>query len=101
VGAIARAYLSGRHRDDPGSGCLLAALGSDASRQAPPVRRAVTTGLRSALDFLAALTKGRSTAAKRQEAIRAYASWVGAMVLARAVDDAALSREILEAVART
>ena len=40
-----------------------------------------------------------SPEAKRRKAIHAYASWVGAMVLARAADDEALSREILEAVA--
>ena len=42
----------------------------------------------------------RDAEAKRRKAIHAYASWVGAMVLARATDDEALSREILEAVAK-
>src|SRR5881392_4417068 len=32
LSAIAAAYLTGRHRDNPGEGCLLAALGSDVSR---------------------------------------------------------------------
>src|SRR3982074_780061 len=32
-GGLIRSYLSARHRDDPGHGCLLAALGSDTARQ--------------------------------------------------------------------
>jgi TetR/AcrR family transcriptional regulator, transcriptional repressor for nem operon len=95
---IAGVYLTSRHRDNPGTGCLMAALAADASRQGPPVRRAVTDGLRSAFDFMAKLVPGKSKAAKRQRAISTYASLVGGMVLARAVDDRALSQEILDAV---
>jgi TetR/AcrR family transcriptional repressor of nem operon len=54
--------------------------------------------LRSAFDFLAKLVPGKSEASKKQKAISTYASLVGAMVLARAVDDRALSQEILDAV---
>src|SRR2546423_11949723 len=95
---IAGVYLTSRHRDNPGTGCLMAALASDASRQGPAVRRAVTEGLRSAFDLLTKLVAGKSKSAKRQKAISTYASMVGAMVLARAVDDRALSQEILNAV---
>ena len=45
-GDVVRGYLSPRHRDDPGTGCLLAALGSDAARQPRAVRRAFTDGFR-------------------------------------------------------
>ena len=97
LSAIAGVYLTATHRDHPGAGCLLAALGPDVSRQGPAVRHAVTGYVRSALDLLTNLVTGRSNAAKRQKAISAYATLVGAMVLARAVDDRALSREILDA----
>jgi len=97
LSAIASAYLTGRHRDNPGAGCLLAALGPDVSRQGPAVRRAVTDNVRSALGLLAKLVTGKSKAARRQEAISTYATLVGAMVMARAVDDRALSQEILDA----
>jgi TetR/AcrR family transcriptional repressor of nem operon len=97
LGALARGYLSARHRDEPGAGCLLAALGPDAARHGPGVRRAITTWLDPALDFLARHVPGRSKAARRRRAIATLSGWVGAMVLARAVDDAALSGEILEA----
>jgi len=96
--ALARLYLSPRHRDDPGHGCAAAALAADAARQGPGVRHAITDGLRGAFDFLAGVVHGRTAALRRRRAIATYAGWVGAMVLARAADDDALSREILEAV---
>src|SRR5690242_4976133 len=43
--ALARGYLTERHRDDPGNGCLLASLGPDAARHGPGVRRAITRWL--------------------------------------------------------
>ena len=95
--AIASAYLTTGHRDKPGEGCLLAALGSDVSRQGPTVRRAVTDHLRAAVDLLAKLVPGKSKTARRQKAISTYATLVGTMVMARAVDDRALSQEILDA----
>lgn len=99
LATIETAYLATGHRDAPGSGCLLAALGSDVARQGPGVRAAVTAGVRSMVDGLAMLVPGRSKAARRQRALADYASLVGAMVLARAVDDPQLSEEILDATA--
>lgn len=97
LGALARGYLSRRHRDDPGNGCLLAALGPEAPRHGPGVRRAITAWLDSSLGLLARFVPGRTRAARRREAIAALSGWIGAMVLARAVDDRRLSDEILAA----
>lgn len=97
LSALAGAYLNSRHRDNPGGGCVLAALGPDVSRQGPAVRRTVTDHVRSAFDLLAKLIRGKSKAARRRAAISTYATLVGAMVMARAVDDRALSQEILDA----
>src|SRR6266699_743949 len=97
LSAVAGAYLTSRHRDNPGAGCLLAALGPDVSRQGPAVRRAVTDHIRSALELLTKLGPGKSRAARRQMAISTYATLVGTMVMARAVDDRELSQEILDA----
>ncbi len=97
LSALAGAYLTSSHRDNPGAGCVLAALGPDVSRQGPAVRHSVTGYVRSACDLLAKLVPGKSKAARRQEAISTWATLVGAIVIARAVDDRALSREILDA----
>ena len=99
--AIRAAYLSPTHRDQPGNGCWVAALGPEVARQSAPVRRAVTEGIQAMADVLVQWMAGRSKAAKREKALATYAAMVGALVMARAVDDAALSDEILQAVAGT
>ena len=96
---VVRNYLSPRHRDDPGRGCLFAALGADVARQPRSVRRAFTEGLRKRVDLVRDLVRDRSAAARRQKAIAVMAGLVGALVLARAVDDPEFSEEILEAAA--
>lgn len=98
LSAVAAAYLSPAHRDRPGEGCALAALGAEAARHGSPVRSAFTRGVRSAVDMLTRLVPGRSGRAKRERALVTYASMVGALVLARAVDDAELSEEVLQSV---
>ena len=95
--AVTQAYLTVRHRDNPGEGCLVAALGTEVSRQSLPLRHAVTEGVRSFTALLARLLPGHSEAVQREKALAAYASLVGAIILARAVDDEALSEEILQA----
>ena len=94
---LVRGYLSAEHRDDPGHGCFFAAVGSDVARQPRSVRRAFTDGVRKRLDIISSLVPGRSSAARRRKAIATLAGLVGALVLARAVDDRSLSDEILAA----
>jgi TetR/AcrR family transcriptional regulator, transcriptional repressor for nem operon len=98
LAAVTTHYLSTRHRDVPGTGCLMAALGPEVSRQAAPVRQVVTECLDSILDTLARLTPAKSTVAKRNKAMATFASMVGALVIARAVNDPKLSREFLQVV---
>jgi TetR/AcrR family transcriptional regulator, transcriptional repressor for nem operon len=95
--AVAASYLSTRHRDRPGEGCAFVALGAEAPRHAPAVRKVFTEALRLRVDRLMQLVPG-TKAARRRQALATMASLVGAQVLARAVDDAQLSNEILDAV---
>jgi len=97
---IVESYLSQRHRDNPGAGCALASLAGDIPRQGGAVRRAVTEGVRSLVEVLAGLVPGKSAAARRRKALAIYSSLVGAVVLARSVDDPEMSEEILRAVAQ-
>ena len=94
---LVAAYLSPAHRDDRSGGCMIAALGSDIARQGTGVRRGLTAYVRAHLDRLAGWIGGRSAAARRRQAITTFSGLVGAMVLARAVDDPGLSDEILAA----
>lgn len=98
LAAVVKGYLSKQHRDNPGEGCVMAALGADASRQGPSLRSAVTEGTRKLLDLFTGFAPGRIKAVKRERAVAAYASMVGALILARAVDDPELSDEILKSV---
>jgi TetR/AcrR family transcriptional repressor of nem operon len=77
---------------------VIASLGADVSRQGSSLRRTVTDGVRAMLDLFTSFAPGRVKAVKRERALVAYASMVGALVLARAVDDEALSDEILQTV---
>ena len=95
--AIADAYLSVRHRDDPGEGCALPALAADAARREPALRHVFTNGVRAMLGLLDRVVPGRTQARRRERAIAALATMVGGVVLARAVDDAELSETILAA----
>jgi TetR/AcrR family transcriptional repressor of nem operon len=89
-------YLSGRHRDGIGNGCVYAALAADVARQEnPALRHSFTEGLRSLIDVLARAVPGRTKASRRERALARLAGMVGALILARAVDDAGLSDEIL------
>ncbi|MCC4308088.1 TetR/AcrR family transcriptional regulator [Alcanivorax marinus] len=96
--ALAGRYLSRRHRDHPGDGCVLAALAGEATRQSPPVRGAFTRSVRRFIDLIDGALPGRRAALRRRKAVAATAAMVGGLILARAVDDDALSREILDAV---
>jgi TetR/AcrR family transcriptional repressor of nem operon len=96
---IARYYLTKRHRDDPGNGCVFATLGGDVARSSAAVRSTVTKGLRAQLGILERAAKGRSKTARRKQAIAALSGMVGAMVVARLVNDSALSDEILTVAA--
>lgn len=98
LSTIASAYLSAEHRDRTGEGCALAALGAEAARHGSPVRGAFTQGVRSGIDLLTKLLTGKSRRARREHAMAIYASMVGALVLARAVDDAELSEEVMRSV---
>jgi TetR/AcrR family transcriptional repressor of nem operon len=96
--ALGEHFLSSRHRDRVGKGCIFAALGPELSRQKIAVRHSVTEGLRPFIDILTKIVPGRSKAERRTKALATYASLVGGMVIARAVDDTAFSEEVLRAV---
>ena len=96
--AIIENYLTTRHRDQPGSGCPAAAMGVDVARMSPGARPAFTQATQQQFALLQDLLPDSAPEERRQQAIATFAAMVGAMVLARSVDDEALSAEILDAV---
>jgi len=95
--AVAHMYLTAKHRDNPGKGCALAALGPDVSRVGPEVRQAMSDSFQSQLESLAQALPG-DPSQQRRDAIATYAALVGGLVLARSVADKKQSDEILAAV---
>jgi TetR/AcrR family transcriptional regulator, transcriptional repressor for nem operon len=89
-------YLSSSHRDDPATGCAVVALGADTARADDRVRAAYRGQVEHYIADLEGLLGGGEDA--RRKAIAAVTSMVGALLISRAVDDAALSDEILAAV---
>jgi TetR/AcrR family transcriptional regulator, transcriptional repressor for nem operon len=97
---VVRQYLSTVHRDERGRGCVLAALGTDIPRQPRAVREAFTVAVKGAFDLMGGWMPDRAASWRRQKAIAAFSAMVGALILARAVSDEALSQEILAVSAK-
>jgi TetR/AcrR family transcriptional repressor of nem operon len=95
-------YLNEAHRDDPGAGCAFSALAEEIARSDKRTRALASEQIRNDIQLLADLlprkAKDENKAAARSKAILTFSALVGAMALARAVSDEALSREILKAV---
>jgi TetR/AcrR family transcriptional regulator, transcriptional repressor for nem operon len=72
-------------------------LSGEAARCGKPVRSAFARGLEPLIEIIAKTVPGRSKSGRRRKAVAAVAELVGALMLARAVDDPALSNEILDA----
>jgi TetR/AcrR family transcriptional repressor of nem operon len=82
---------------DSSMGCAVAALASEV-RQVTQVRRAFTEQLKGLIQKLATRFPWRSRRSSRGDAIHMYSAMVGALILARAVDDHQLAEEILSEV---
>jgi AcrR family transcriptional regulator len=95
--AILRAYLSKAHVEGVESGCAVAALGSEMPRQAPKVRRAATRRIKEMIDLVARQSPDWGQPGAHERALVTVATAVGALVLARAVDDPKLSDALREA----
>lgn len=92
-----RSYISRRHLKSVENQCPLIALPSDVARAGSPVRKAYEGILRNLVGMFqeAAPDEGGLTA--RERSLAAAALCVGAMVLARTVDDKPLANEICDA----
>jgi TetR/AcrR family transcriptional regulator, transcriptional repressor for nem operon len=95
--ALLRAYLSKEHVDGVETGCAVAALGSELPRQAPDVRRAATRRIKEMIDLVARQSPDWGQPGAHQRALVTMATMVGALVLARAVDDPRLSDALRQA----
>lgn len=93
-----RAYLSDAHCKDSGNGCLMASLGPEIARE-PSFKPTFTRHVTGVIGKMAERFPWSSKLRAKKEALRTLAAMVGAVVLARAVDDDELANEILSVVA--
>jgi AcrR family transcriptional regulator len=97
--ALIDTYLSDRHVAAPeqGWGCAIAAAGSEVPRQQAEVRRAASRRIKDLVGLIERQFPEWGRGAAHDKAMGIAATVVGALVLARAVDDAQLSNRIRKA----
>lgn len=104
LAATLRAYLSKGHVDNPEGGCVLAALGAEGRSQPAPVRRAFATAARGFVRLLDRKLHRRRSASHANvpsdDTLALASKMIGAVVLARLVDDDELAGRILSAARR-
>jgi TetR/AcrR family transcriptional regulator, transcriptional repressor for nem operon len=97
LSSMLRAYLSPEHVKQIERGCPLAALGSETPRQAPEVRRATTRHIKEMIDMVARQSPDWGQPAAHERAQVTVATMVGALLLARVVDESGLSDSLCKA----
>jgi TetR/AcrR family transcriptional regulator, transcriptional repressor for nem operon len=91
-----RDYLGTRHRDHAGSGCPTAALVAEIARHPEGTRDIFTEKAEQIILLIATQLRTGSAAERRRKAMAIYGMMVGALQLARAVNDRKVSDEVLE-----
>jgi TetR/AcrR family transcriptional repressor of nem operon len=83
--AIVDSYLSRHHRDNPGKGCAVAALGGEVGNRESPAREALQAGRERLVALVARYMKGQDA---KERANAFVALMVGALISARLADGA-------------
>jgi TetR/AcrR family transcriptional repressor of nem operon len=99
IGAVIDAYLSLAHRDNVAFGCAVTALANDVARSSDRARAAYSRQVVRYVELIMKLIEALPQKKRRAAALAALASLVGAVSMARGVNDDALSREILKSAA--
>ena len=99
LGLLIDAYLSLAHRDQLATSCAVASMANEVSRGSARCRTSYTKQVRIYLELLVRLIASDKRKSRRAKAIAALSTLVGAVSMARAVNDENLSRELLKAAA--
>ncbi|HEY4018461.1 MAG TPA: TetR/AcrR family transcriptional regulator [Pseudonocardiaceae bacterium] len=92
-------YLSGWHRDEVAASCAVATLSADVARGSERARGTYTRQVRGYLELIEGLLDEPDPAVRRRRSLRTLSALVGAVLMARAVNDPELSDELLTEVA--
>lgn len=97
--ALIDGYLSAKNLQDIGNACPAMTMAADVAREAPdkPVRAAYAAGVAELIEVLASIAPSNDHAQRRQQALVQLSTMVGAMSLARAMQDEPLADDVLAA----
>jgi TetR/AcrR family transcriptional regulator, transcriptional repressor for nem operon len=93
--AMIESYLSTTHQNHPEAGCVAAALSAEIARSPQEVRTAYTQALQKLLTQIAAFVPEEEAEERNDQALMLFAGMVGTLMLARAVNDPAMSERLL------
>lgn len=93
-------YMTSSYRDNVEDGCPLAAMGSELVRSTDETRHAATNSFRKIADSMAPFMKTREGEDGQDMALSLLTNMVGALTIARMVDDPVLSDRILAVTQR-
>ncbi|MGY4569782.1 MULTISPECIES: TetR/AcrR family transcriptional regulator [Bradyrhizobium] len=97
LSTIIDGYLSAVHRDDPGQGCAIPALGAEIARESPKTRKAFALKLDQMIDMMADQILDVPRKAARKQATATLATMMGTIVMSRIAGSGEMSDEILSA----
>ncbi|MGX1108291.1 MULTISPECIES: TetR/AcrR family transcriptional regulator [Bradyrhizobium] len=97
LSTIIDGYLSAVHRDDPGQGCAIPALGAEIARESPKTRKAFALKLDQMIDMMADQIIDVPRKAARKQAMATLATMMGTIVMSRIAGSGEMSDEILSA----
>ena len=95
--ALMQVYLSKAHLEGIETGCPISALGSEMPRQSSEVRRVATRRIKEMIDLVARQMPDWGQPSAHERALVTVATMVGTLMLARAVDESALSAALCNA----
>lgn len=98
LAALLRHYLSRRNLQSPA--CVFAVLTQEVSRHGNEMQSTFAAGLIDLADVLVEIVAGDTLQARRATALATLSAMMGAVILARAMDDADLADEFLAATFR-
>jgi TetR/AcrR family transcriptional regulator, transcriptional repressor for nem operon len=98
--ALLNHYIDWCTVDDPGGSCVFASLIQEVSRSEGAVRATFSEGLSTLVDVLQDIVPGKTSEERRANATTTLSSMMGAVILARAVEDRALAEQFLVTMRR-
>jgi TetR/AcrR family transcriptional repressor of nem operon len=93
--ALIERYLSTKHLNSPGTGCVVSTLGSDIARRSSAVRKQINRSMQAYRERLLPYMPGKTVEEKSATFSLLYPSMVGALIAARTQSDKQVQERLL------